>query len=970
MLLVICSTVAALACRDIERPAETPGATKPVAQQVGPPVISSLTCTFTRDVATVSCRPAIPAAAAGVSASVIYGTGSPGSAQYGIFYAVNLIKNLTTQQWSFTAYVQNLLKQSIGTLNGTTVTGVKVFITDFHATAGSGTVSVANPDGVGTFTAPNQPYFNYNAIVAPSGYTGNKVWQFNVPNTVTAVSMSILISTDFPAEQSVSLAPPDTTAKWVEADTNTGGRTAPTAINVPYSKRTLQVVFTSTATLADRQLAVAAVNGTVVGGKRAADGISGWYVLQVPDDGTGAGVIAARAILKALPQVQSAFVMVHMSGAELTPNDGPNYSKWSLSPDSVSHSSAEYNWSLEAVDAPYAWGCSTGITQTKIGIVDFGFHTMPDLASNLSPSTAWVFALPGDTAQHGTATASILLAQGNNGGVGAPAVNMTGAMWRGSLFAVNVELGDSASNNIHNDVSMPRLGDGIVKLASLGVRAVNISVGLQWKDTNHQPRQPGLFAEDTAEARDAIGALMLGIRIAQTNYHVTALPLLVVAAGNFEQSGANGTTDAWWNVTPQLKDSLLNNVIVVGASTRSGTVANFSGANTSVHSLVDIMAPGDSIVFLSPIGAPSLARGAGTSYAAPLVTAAAGLLVSFDSTLGLPASGGAAELRGLILSGADSNTTPSGVRRMAGPYRLLSLYKPLVLAAKRKGAPLCRNRIWIANHAVVVRRSPTLVDTIYSSSLYPRNLVTYHAGVRVDFAEAQLDTSTSSTDSVSLYYVNGTWTRATLGPPSQYSWSGVTWSWWRGGTHSHSGDSISNWQKFGGGQSPSFAVAQMYVQDSGHLGPIRLLGSTTHPVYNVGPWAYSPRGDAVYAFTGKQYYLGFQTELWRFPIDGSAPTILAYYPWGTAENLAVSEDGSEVITEVATVIPPDTVGPPFNSASCYVEYRNSSTGARLDSIRLASATQPNGCMYNRMQSGSARHVAWTDPRDETPVLRP
>jgi len=242
-----------------------------------------------------------------VSASVIYGTGSPGTAQYGIFYAVNLVKNLTTQQWSFTAYVQNLLKQSIGTLDGTTVTGVKVFVTDFHAIAGSGVVSVANPDGTGNFAAPNQPYFNYNSIVSPNDYTGNKVWKFNVPNTVTAVSMSILISTDFPAEQNVTAVPPTIVPDWVEADFNIG---LGGAVAMRYAKRVVKIYFRSTATLADRQLAVAYVNGTVIGGWRSTNGVDGFYVVQVPDDGSGTGVVAARTRLQSLPQVQNVCAII------------------------------------------------------------------------------------------------------------------------------------------------------------------------------------------------------------------------------------------------------------------------------------------------------------------------------------------------------------------------------------------------------------------------------------------------------------------------------------------------------------------------------------------------------------------------------------------------------------------------------------------------------------------------------------
>jgi hypothetical protein len=312
MFLAVCSAVAALACRDIERPLD-PRGPKPIAEQAGPPVLLSLTCELNGNASTVSCKPVAPSAPAGVSASVIYGA----TATYAIFFLFNLVKDTVAHTWQFTAYLQNLLKQSIGTLDGTTTTGVKVFVTDFHAMAGTGTVSVANADGAGTFTAPNQPYFNYNQIIAPSAYSGNKLWKFNVPNTVTAVSMSILLSTDFPAEQSVTTVPPDTIAPWVRADSNVGGRSAPTNIALPYAKRVLKVFFRGTATLADRQLAVAFVNGTVVGGWRAQDGVSGYYVVMVPDDGTGSGVITARSALRKLPQVQYALVMGYMTGTYL-----------------------------------------------------------------------------------------------------------------------------------------------------------------------------------------------------------------------------------------------------------------------------------------------------------------------------------------------------------------------------------------------------------------------------------------------------------------------------------------------------------------------------------------------------------------------------------------------------------------------------------------------------------------------------
>lgn len=306
MFLVMCSAVAALACHNIEPFAE-PGGPKTGQVQRNQPVILSLTCTFGEAATSVTCEPSTPPTAAGVSASVISGTESPKSAKYGSFFASNLVKDSVAHTWQFTARVQNLLKQSIGTLDDARITGVKVFVTNVHATSGTGAVSVANADSTGTFTAANQSYFIYNQIVAPNGYTKNKLWKFNVPSTVTSVSMSILISTDYPAEQNVTLVPPTTIPEWVHSDTNFASLSAGS-----FTKHIVKVRFRPWATLTDRQLAIALVNGTVVGGQLWPDGTSGYYLVKVADDGTGTGILAAAKTLTSLPQIQSAIFEVSL----------------------------------------------------------------------------------------------------------------------------------------------------------------------------------------------------------------------------------------------------------------------------------------------------------------------------------------------------------------------------------------------------------------------------------------------------------------------------------------------------------------------------------------------------------------------------------------------------------------------------------------------------------------------------------
>ena len=280
MFLVLCSAVATIACRDSYRPADLRA---PDAGQLSdaPPTLLSLTCELRRRSAEVSCK------------TNVSGDSAP---RYAHFQRAKLVRDTVAHTWQFAASAQNLLRQSIGTLDGATVTGVKAFVTELHVTAGTGAVRVANADGVGTFTAPNQAYFAYNEIVAPNGYAASKLWKIRVPNTVTAVSMSILVSAQFPAQQTVTAIAPDTEPMWFSADSNWNGA---------HMKRVIAIGFRSGTTLADKQLAVAYVGGTVVAGVQADSG-EGVYLASIESDGSTSALEDAMNRLSSLPQVEFA----------------------------------------------------------------------------------------------------------------------------------------------------------------------------------------------------------------------------------------------------------------------------------------------------------------------------------------------------------------------------------------------------------------------------------------------------------------------------------------------------------------------------------------------------------------------------------------------------------------------------------------------------------------------------------------
>jgi len=304
------------------------------------------------------------------------------------------------------------------------------------------------------------------------------------------------------------------------------------------------------------------------------------------------------------------------------------------------------------------------------------------------------------------------------------------------------------------------------------------------------------------------------------------------------------------------------------------------------------------------------------------------LLLSFDPTIGGAGAGhGPPELKQLILSGADSNTTPSGVVRTAGAYRFLSLYKPLVMAAKRKGGPLCRNRVWISGKSIVVRRTATMTDTIYSGAAnvnYSLYLTTYHGGRRLDFTNVIDDTLSSQQ---TLYQQNGAWSAQALGPPNEYSLSGSQnshsdyYDFYYGG-RSHNADSVVDFQFVGGARPPTGAPIQLLVYDSARTTLLRTLAPITSSVMNVWATTYSPRGDALYAAVTSNPYIGM--EYWKLPLNGAAPTRLWTLPNGLASSLAVSEDGTELVADVEQQNSPHYM--------CWTEYRSTASGVRLDSV--------------------------------------
>lgn len=99
--------------------------------------------------------------------------------------------------------VQNLIGQAIGTVDGTDAheDGVRVF---FHSgpvvlamTDGKvGTAEVLNGSGTGTFTGSDQPFFQYDEVLAPNATSAKQTWQWQLSPNVQSFEFGVLVSAE------------------------------------------------------------------------------------------------------------------------------------------------------------------------------------------------------------------------------------------------------------------------------------------------------------------------------------------------------------------------------------------------------------------------------------------------------------------------------------------------------------------------------------------------------------------------------------------------------------------------------------------------------------------------------------------------------------------------------------------------------------------------------------------------------
>lgn len=97
--------------------------------------------------------------------------------------------------FAFDVTVQNLIGQALGTIDGVTPSpnGIQVFFASGPISTESGDIIVANPDGIGTFTATNQPYFDYPGLLATGATSDPKRWMLQFDPEVDTFIFTVYV---------------------------------------------------------------------------------------------------------------------------------------------------------------------------------------------------------------------------------------------------------------------------------------------------------------------------------------------------------------------------------------------------------------------------------------------------------------------------------------------------------------------------------------------------------------------------------------------------------------------------------------------------------------------------------------------------------------------------------------------------------------------------------------------------------
>ena len=234
-------------------------------------------------------------------------------------------------------------------------------------------------------------------------------------------------------------------------------------------------------------------------------------------------------------------------------------------------------WHLTKIQAPNAWGITTGSAAITIAFVDSGVDpTHEDLASKLVPG--WNFLTgssnTADDQGHGTETAGSAAAATNNG------VGVAAAGWLNTIMPL--EIVDSTGS-----ASTSNVASAITYAADHGARIVNISLA---------------GPSDSSAMESAI------------SYAWNKNTVVFASAGNYSTSAP-------------YYPAACTNAVAVSATDPNDNLSSYS----NFGNWITLSAPGDSI--LSTINGGGYGYVSGTSFSSPIAASVAALVLSVRPSL-------------------------------------------------------------------------------------------------------------------------------------------------------------------------------------------------------------------------------------------------------------------------------------------------------------------------------------------------
>lgn len=387
----------------------------------------------------------------------------------------------------------------------------------------------------------------------------------------------------------------------------------------------LNVFFTEDSTAEERAAFIeTGLNGSVAGALNTVDMMQAWLpeTLVEIEGYEGTLILAditeaelnvyAEAVIEAYDIVEDAYIdYLYKDVFEMTTND-----PWSGTLD-ANHddpgTAATNDWWIKYVNFPDAWNYnsyynSDFLSDITLGIVDSGFNDTHEELSSVR-----IISKEDTPHYHGTHVAGIVAARANN------SVGLAG----GTYNNASVVAYDGTSDRYFSDTEIYA---GLTKTVEAGAKVINFSLGSAGKFSNPDYKTASQIESEGKTSSRYIGKLL------QKNYDF----IVVKSAGNAGIDSINNGSFACINISNCAsvagveKQDIVDRVLIVSAIGNSGQLASFSCGGTSGTNA--IAAPGVDI-FSCGINDHTYAYLSGTSMAAPIVTAGAGLVWSVNEAL-------------------------------------------------------------------------------------------------------------------------------------------------------------------------------------------------------------------------------------------------------------------------------------------------------------------------------------------------